>query len=159
MEKSLKFVLLFVVVSLFLSSCLKDGADDDEIGGPDPLAWDYEVSWVEIEKRTDTEDWQAINGGDTLKLSFSYTDAARKNLVGIYYYSSHHLNIALDKLGNVKMQEDDISFIYPLTTAANTVKLPSHLIQHGNETLLIIRNTLTTPATEVKYKQVGFKEH
>lgn len=158
MKKSLNF-LLVVITSLFLSSCLNEGSDDNEIGGPDPLAWDYEVSWVEIEKRTGTEDWQAIDRGDTLKLSFSYTDATRKNLVGIYYYSSLHLDIAVDKLGNVKMREDDISFIYPLTTSTDTINLPAHLIQNENETLLVIRNTLTTPATEVKYKQVGFKEH
>lgn len=52
MRKSSKHGSLFILAStLFFFSCLKDEIEEPEIGGPDPLSWDYMASWIEIEKR------------------------------------------------------------------------------------------------------------
>lgn len=162
MKKLSKFKILLVLGSILLFFSCFDGSEDSipEIGGPDPLSWDYGVSWMEIEKRVDPEDWITIERGDTLEISFNYTDASKRNLIGMYgYYNSIvNLNIDLDSIGDVKMEENTISFIYPLSLTAtrDTINLPIELIQIENDTLLVIRNTLNTPNTEVKYKKVDF---
>jgi len=113
---------------------------------------------MNLEKRIDYGEWHAIENGDTLKLSFNYTGASKNKLDGIYgYKNSINLNIDLDKIGTIKMNEYDILFAYPLSLTApqNIVNLPIRVYE--NETLLVIRNTLNTSITEVKYKKVAFK--
>ena len=165
MKKSLKYgLLLMLATTLILFSCSEDKEPGSETGGPDPLAWDYGESWMEIEKRIDTEDWQTIDRGDTLEISFNYTDASKRDLIGIYGYNNPiDLNVDLDSIGDVKIEENDISFIFPLSLATEmdreTINLPIQITQDKNDTLLIIRNILSTPIIEVKYKKVAFREY
>ena len=162
MQTSLNFRLLCLFAApLFLFSCLNEETEDNHTGGPDPLAWDYEIRWKEIETRIATDEWEPIHGGDTLTIAFTYTDTSRKELTGIYGYNSINLNVALEEFGHIDMGEDSISFIFPLATdmPKDTIRLPVQLTQEGDDRLLIIRNTFESPAREVKYKKVGFKEY
>lgn len=113
-----------------------------------------------MKKELGVEDWQLIGDSDTLKIYFDYTDASRKNLIGMYgYYNPADLLIDLDSIGHVQMSENDISFVYPLSLNADrdTTTFPLELIQNETDTLMVIGNTYNTTTTEVKYKRVGLE--
>lgn len=158
MKESIRIRLLLILILTLLISCLKDSEGSNPELIIDPAEYEFWVSWKEIERRTDSEFWQTIDSGDTLKLSLNYVDASKKDLGGTYNYALKNLNIDLDKLGDVKLRESDISFI-PLSAIKDSINLPIQLIQNENDTLLVIRNTLSTPITEVKYERVEFKQH
>lgn len=153
MKTSLQCRLALIVLPLLLlTSCLKEEFDP-ETGGPDPLTYGKLENWTEIEKKINNNDWEIINDADTLKLSLNSIASSKKYFGGQYSYNPINLNMELDKKGDVKRGEDHIVFI-PLSNVKDSIRLPIQFIHNENDTLLIIRNTLSKPITEVKYRKV-----
>lgn len=146
----LKNYLTFVLLALFLSSCLKDN-DATEEPTIDWEMFNYVLNWTEAGSKSGESEWENITDGQ--KLSF-YTNFVDEELGlpdngKILYQPSVNTGI---KNENYFERTDSTFVIYssPLPGKVDTVIVTYKLVDSST---LVITDTTVSPAVEIKYKR------
>lgn len=140
--------LLFAL--LFLSSCLKDDDNDNELI-IDPETFGYIISWTETRSKTGESEWESITDGNQLHFYTNYVDEAinMPDNGKILYETETNVNIRNESY----FERTDSTFVIyssPLPEEADTVTVNYTLV---NDSILIITDNTVSPIVEIEYQR------
>jgi hypothetical protein len=141
--KAYVFSILDVVT---FSSCLKDKTNDDRIIIDYPT-YGYLTVWKEMDSKTGTANWETISNGNTLSVFSNYADSVRPRS-GAYFYNPANADFNIDTSGYFAQKDSVIRFF---STADKDTTAFDYQIY--GDSLLVLRNPLSIPARQIRYKK------
>ncbi|MCG6187177.1 hypothetical protein [Maribellus maritimus] len=146
----LKNYLPLFLSLLFLSSCLTNNNDEDELI-IDPEQYNYVLNWKETGSKTGDSDWENISAGQQLSFFSNYVDdeLGLPNNGKILYDPS----VATGIKNEDYFERTDSTFVIyssPLPEEADTIIVSYSLVDSSS---LIITDTNVSPVVEIKYKR------
>lgn len=150
-QNLIKTGVIMMLASLPFSSCLKSSVEDPIII-IDPPTWGNSTVWQEIEKKSNTTDWETISNGNRLSVWWEYADTTRTGITGAYHYDPSNLGISIDTAGYIQLKDNLLYYV----NFTNNGILDTTTVEYANygDTALVIRDTSVEPATEIRYKKI-----
>ncbi|WP_312338158.1 hypothetical protein [Sphingobacterium sp.] len=164
MKLILKIICSFFI-SVLIFGCSKDSEPAWEWGGPDPLAYNIQTTWLAVEQKSGDGQWVSLNGTDTLKLSFNYNNSDNSILStnGVYFMKDNLLGPNIFKFGYFKTANSLLSLTFQRSADDKPhnidLAISSQVSEESDkEHILMITNNQVNPNISIKFKNIEFNK-